>query len=918
MQACVRVCEHVGAVTCRGSSNLIGESAMTVIQKAHWHTKEAHSVALEQSSDLERGLSSDEAAQRLLRHGPNETTRERPRPVMSLIVSQFVDFMNIVLLAAAGISGLTGDVEDALAIVALVGLNGTIGALQSVRAEHAMAELRKLGAFRATVVRGGVRMTIPASEVVPGDVALLEAGASVPADMRLTACVQLKISEAALTGESIPVDKAAMALPDDHAPLAERTDMAFMGTSVAYGSGSGIVVATGMETELGKIAALLERVELPRTPLQNRLARFGRQLGIAIAIVCLAFFAMGLVRGESVALMLLTSISLAVAAIPEALPTVLAVMLALGARNLARRHALVRKASAIETLGSVSHICTDKTGTLTLNEMHVVELASPECGRIAGGLREPGALALLAAAAKSCSADAGARDHLTGRWLGDPTEVAIWRAATDAGFVVASHGEAVQRVLELPFDSRRMRMTILYRTGSGFTAYMKGAPEAVVARCDASTGDAAATVDRTAQLALAASMAADGQRVLAVSMREWSGPAQVGTDEESLESGHTLLGFIGMQDPPRPNARHSVEVCRAAGIAPVMITGDHPVTARAIARSLGILADGQSVLTGPEVDTLTDEALEAAIESIGVFARLDPPQKIRIVEALQARGHCVAVTGDGINDAPALTRADIGVAMGKGGTDVAREAASIVLLDDDFSTIVVGIEEGRRIYDNVRKFVRYALTGNTAELCVVVAAPFFGLPLPLLPIQILWINLVTDGLPGLALAAEPAEPDIMRRPPRARRESLFAAGMWQHIVWVSIAMSLVTLATQGFAWSTDQTQWQTMTFTVLSLSQMGHVIAIRSARRSVFELGLLSNRALAGAVALTFALQIAAIYVPFMNTVLRTAPLDVWQLACSLALSSVVFVLVELEKYVTRHELFRWPRHASRHEAPFR
>ncbi|WP_250441752.1 cation-transporting P-type ATPase [Caballeronia sp. AZ1_KS37] len=891
---------------------------MTVTDNAHWHTKEAHSVAVEQSSDLERGLSSDEAAQRLLSHGPNETTREQPRPVISLIVSQFADFMNLVLLTAAGISGMTGDVEDALAIIALVLLNGTIGAFQSVRAEHAMAELRKLGAFRATVVRDGVRMTIPASEVVPGDVALLEAGASVPADIRLIACVQLKISEAALTGESIAVDKATMTLSDHHAPLAERTDMAYMGTSVAYGSGSGIVVATGMETELGKIAALLKRVELPRTPLQNRLARFGRQLGIAIAIVCLALFAMGLARGEPVTLMLLTSISLAVAAIPEALPTVLAVMLALGARNLARRHALVRKASAIETLGSVSHICTDKTGTLTLNEMHVVELTSPGCGRIAGGFHGPGVLPLLSAAAMSCSSDAGAREHMTGRWLGDPTEVAIWRAAVDAGFDATSHGEAGQRLLELPFDSKRMRMTTLYRTDAGFTAYMKGAPEAVVARCDACMGDVAATFDRAAQLAAAASMAADGERVLAVSMRSWSGLAKIDPVAESLESGHTLLGFIGMQDPPRPNARHSVDVCRAAGIAPVMITGDHPVTARAIARSLGILAEGQSVLTGPELDALNDKALEAAIESVGVFARLDPPQKIRIVEALQARGHCVAVTGDGINDAPALTRADIGVAMGKGGTDVAREAASIVLLDDDFSTIVVGIEEGRRIYDNVRRFVRYALTGNTAEVCVVVAAPFLGLPLPLLPIQILWINLVTDGLPGLALAAEPAESDIMRRPPRARRESLFAAGTWQHIVWVSIAMSLVTLATQGFAWSTDQAQWQTMTFTVLSLSQMGYVIAIRSARRSVFELGLLSNRALAGAVALTFALQIAAIYVPFMNTVLRTEPLDAWQLACSLALSCVVFVLVELEKYVRRHGLFRRARHASRREASLR
>ncbi|BCQ28947.1 cation-translocating P-type ATPase (plasmid) [Caballeronia sp. NK8] len=755
---------------------------MTVTGNKNWHTNSAQRVALELKADLDQGLDSSDAAQRLVHHGPNETARERSRSIISHIASQFTDTINVVLLAAAGIGAITGEVEDALAIVALVLLNGAVGALQSVRAEQALAELRNLGAFRATVIRGGDRMTVPVSEVVPGDLALLEAGARVPADMRLTACVQLKISEAALTGESLPVDKAVATLADVHASLAERTNMAYIGTSVDYGRGSGIVVATGMETDLGKIAALLKNVEAPRTPLQKRLAPFGRQLGIAIAIMCLGFFAAGIARGESVPLMLLTSISLAVAAIPEALPTVLTIMLALGARNLARRCALVRKPSAIETIGSVSHICTDKTGTLTLNEMHAVDFAPSGRGRMAhvleGGVLDQEALPLLSAAVSSCNSDAGARERLTGRWLGDPTEVAIWRAAVDAAIDPGTFNEGWRRIIELPFDSKRMRMTVVYQTSEGFTAYMKGAPEAIVARCTSASGEPAIAFDRAARLAIAALMAADGERVLAVSKREWRSSPLIDRDAELVETGHTLLGFVGMQDPPRPNARHAVDVCKAAGIVPVMITGDHPVTARAIARSLGIVADDRSVLTGPELETLSDEALAQKIGSIGVFARLDPSQKIRIVQALQARGHCVAVTGDGINDAPALTRAGIGVAMGMRGTDVAREAASIVLLDDDFSTIVAGIKEGRRIYDNIRKFVRYALTCNTAELCVVAVAPFLGLPLPLLPIQILWINLVTDGLPGLALAAEPAEPDVMRRSPRATGETLFAARMW--------------------------------------------------------------------------------------------------------------------------------------------
>jgi Ca2+-transporting ATPase len=895
---------------------------MTEKRIEQWHALAAADVARALDSHAQNGLSRSEVARRLILHGPNETARERPRSVLALVGAQFRDFMNLVLLAAACIAGVTGDVHEALAIAGLVLLNGAIGLMQSIRAEHAMAELRKLGASRATVIRDGECLNIPVSEVVPGDLALLESGASVPADMRLVESVQLRTNEAALTGESLPVDKTDAQLADEHAPIAERFDMAYMGTSVAFGRGSGIVVATGMGTELGKIVVLLGRVEPPPTPLQQRLASFGRQLGIAIAVVCLAIFAAGIVRGEPIPLMLLTSVSIAVAAIPEALPTVLTVMLALGARNLARRRALVRKLAAIETLGSVSHVCTDKTGTLTLNDMHVVELAMPGGSRVAfvagdDAGRNSEVWSLLSAAALTCSRQAGVRDAESGRWIGDPTEVALCRAAVDAGFSDEALRQAGERAIELPFDSSRMRMTVAYRTPAGWTAYMKGAPEAVLPRCDA-TADGS-KLERATQLAVAASMAADGQRLLAVSKREATADADVHSMAGWLETGHTFLGFVGMQDPPRPNARHAVDVCKGAGIVPVMITGDHPVTARAIARSLGIMTEGQALVTGPDLDEMTDNELLRKIEGVSVFARLDPSQKIRIVEALQTRGRCVAVTGDGINDAPALSRADIGVAMGMGGTDVAREAADVVLLDDDFSTIVAGIEEGRRIYDNVTKFIRYALTGNAAELLVVAAAPFLGLPLPLLPIQILWINLVTDGLPGLALAAEPAEPDIMRRAPRPLSQSLFAQGMWQRIVAVSIAMSLLTLGIQAGALATDQAQWQTMTFTVLSLSQMGLVLAIRSGRQSVFELGLSSNWPLTGAVCVTIGLQMAAIYVPLLNDILQTAPLDAWQLAVSLAASSAVLALVEVEKYFSRHELLRaGANRTSRHDAPLR
>ncbi|MBJ9752207.1 cation-translocating P-type ATPase [Burkholderia cepacia] len=875
-----------------------------------WHTQSVEEVARHLASDPASGIGSYEALGRLEQYGPNEIIEAKQRPLIAMVAAQFQDFMILVLVAVAILSGILGDFKDSLVIVAIVILNAAIGFIQDFRAERAMAELKQLAALDATVFRDGQRSTIPAAWLVPGDVVLLEAGGAVPADMRLIDAPQLKVSEATLTGEAIPVEKSVSPLDDVGLSLADQTNMAFKGTMVTYGRARGMVVATGMDTQLGRIATLLEQAPHTATPLQNRLATFGRQLSVLILVLCTAIFVTGVLRGEPVLLMLLTAMSLAVAAIPEALPAVVTVMLALGARNMARCKALVRRLPAVETLGSVSYICTDKTGTLTLNEMRVVALYP--CGGRPVDLESAnryGVTAQLLEAA-ALSNDAGYDER--GDSVGDPTEVAMCRAATDAGFDKRRLEKAMPRCMEFAFDSDRKRMTTIHRAATGFVAYSKGAPEAIVERCTSMAasdsdhmvdGNDGALFERAALLAVASTMAADGLRVLAIARREWSALPEPDSTPDAVERDLTLLGFVGMRDPIRPGVVAAVATCRAAGITPVMITGDHPVTARAIARSLGLLGDGDTVMTGRELADLSDDELARRIEHVKVFARLDPAQKIRIVESIQACGHYVAMTGDGVNDAPALSRANIGVAMGQVGTDVAREASSVVLLDDDFTTIVAAVKEGRRIFDNIRKFIRYVLTCNAAELWVISASPILGLPMPLLPIHILWINLLTDGLPGLALAAEPAEPTIMQERPRPPRESFFAHGMWQHILWVGLAMAAVTLFMQAWALSTNHAAWQSMTFTVLALSQMGHVLAIRSERRSLFVQGLRANLPLLGAVALTVALQMAAIYVPALNTLLRTSALSLHELVLTLAVSAVIFLLVEFEKYLVRHAL---------------
>ena len=814
--------------------------------------------------------------------------------------------MILVLIGAAAVSGAIGEMADTIVILSIVVLNAAMGFLQEFRAQKAMEALRRLAAPEARVLRGGAPAGVKAAGLVPGDVVLLESGTVVPADLRLLDCASLKTDEAALTGESFPVEKHALPIPEDGLPLGDRRNMAYSGTAVSYGRGRGVVAATGMGTELGRIAGLLQEEEEVQTPLQRRLTAFGKRLAWAILAACAAFFAAGLLRGERPALMFLTAVSLAVAAIPEALPAVMSIALALGAAKLVKQNALIRKLLAVETLGSVTHICSDKTGTLTQNRMTAEELWFG--GRLFAAAAEapPDLAPLRAALLKAGALNNDSRRSGAG-WAGDPTETALCALAAAGGFEKAELDGEHLRLAELPFDSGRKMMTT-FHAGSldgapgGYFSVTKGAAETLlensVSRLGPGGGDPGW---REEARAAAETLAARGLRVLGLAVRRWEalpGKARAAEAERDL----VFVGLAALADPPRPEAAAAVAECRAAGIVPVMITGDHPVTARNIAERLGIArpGDAAAMLTGRELDALGPEAFAARLDEVRVYARVAPEQKLRIVKALQERGYFAAMTGDGVNDAPALKRADIGVAMGISGTDVSKEAAHMILLDDNFATIVKAVREGRRIYDNIRRFVLYILSCNTGEVWTIALAPFFGMPIPLLPIQILWINLVTDGLPGLALASEPAEPGVMERPPRRPGDSLFSGGLGARVVWVGALMGAVCLAAQHWGIATGRGHWQTIVFTVLCLSQLGQALAVRSEERTLAELGLFTNPQLLGAVALTTALQLAVIYLPWCNGVFKTAPLSAPELLLALGLSSVVFAAVETQKLLRR------------------
>ncbi len=867
----------------------------------NWHLNEYRDV-MEPLGSSREGLSREEAEKRLEEYGPNLLREKKKRSVFAMFLDQFKDFMIIVLLAAAVISGLIGDPEDTIAIIIIVILNAVIGFVQEYRAEKAIAALKKMSAPSAVVVRGNRHETVPAYVLVPGDIVLLEAGNVVPADLRLIEAAQLKCEEAALTGESAAVEKHTKPLHEKDLPIGDRKNMAYSGTSVVYGRGSGVVVATGTDTELGRIASLLQEGEEMKTPLQKRLAKFGQKLGIAVLLICGGVFGIGVLRGEEPLLMVLTAISLAVAAIPEALPAVVTISLALGAKKLVKQHALVRKLPAVETLGSTTYICSDKTGTLTMNRMAVEE------AWIAGKLYRAGDEVPVESAREFMKAIALCNDAREGTEgvLGDPTEVALFNYAKAHGFEKNAVEAEHPRTGEIPFDSDRKAMTTIHALPGGAVSYTKGAVEALLQKsADMLSAGNRTRLEPSEIMKATDRMAADGLRVLFVAQRSWE-RAPERLDPEAVESGLTVLGIVGIMDPPREEAKEAIEMCRTAGIKPVMITGDHPITARVIAKRLGLADDdARHIMTGRELEKLPMEEFEERVESIRVYARVAPEQKLKIVRALQDKGEFVAMTGDGVNDAPALKRADIGVAMGITGTDVAKEAAHMVLTDDNFATIVKAVREGRRIFDNIRKFIKYTMTSNSGEIWAIFLAPFFGLPIPLLPIHILWINLVTDGLPGLALAVEGAEKNIMRRPPRHPKESIFAHGLGAHIIWVGLLMGGVSILTQALSISSGTAHWQTMVFTVLCLSQIGHVLAIRSDTESLFSMGLFSNKPLLGAVVLTFGLQMATIYVPMLNPIFKTEPLSMNELAFTLAMSTAVFIAVEIEKIVKRRALRR-------------
>jgi Ca2+-transporting ATPase len=906
-------------------------SATTEVGTLRAWTRDAAEVAAALGTDPARGLSADEAAARLARYGRNELVERGKKPTWRLLLEQFTNAMIVVLMVAAVITALLGDLKDTVVILAIVVLNGIVGFVQEYRAEQALDALKRMASPTARVVRDGETILVPAPEVVPGDLVRLDAGDIVTADLRLLEARALRINEAALTGESEPAEKSTEPLPDvPEGVLADQRNVAFNGTAVTYGRGAGVVLATGMSTSLGRVAELLQEHAGGQTPLQRRLSTLGKALAVLALVVCALVFAAGVARGESPEDMFLVAVSLAVAAIPEGLPAVVTVALALGARRMARRNALVRKLPAVETLGSVTVICSDKTGTLTENRMLVEHAWTPAGAFAIGGdgyapdgaitpdpdpsgvaaargdapgtggappMLEPAAEAALdrlARIAVACN-DATLRGpgRATGEWsiTGDPTEGALLAFAGKRGIFASDLLAEHPRVEELTFDAARRRMTTLHRFDDRVRVASKGALEALAPLLDPEDVPLLPAAE-----AAALRYAADGYRVLALAYRDIDA---VPADLAHAESHLRLAGLVAMADPPRAASAASIDACRTAGITPIMITGDHPLTGTAIARRIGILGDAGETLTGVELDALDDAAFAERVERVAVYARMNPEQKLRIVEAWRGRGAVVAMTGDGVNDAPALRLADIGVAMGITGTEVSKEAADMVLADDDFATIVHAVEEGRRIYDNIRRFVRYLLTTNSAEVWVMFLAPFLGLPIPLLAVQILWVNLVTDGLPALALGVEPVEPDAMRRPPRPSGESILGAGLWKQALWVGLLMAAVVLGVQAAAIEVGW-HWQTMVFTTLALLQLGNALAVRSERLSVFSLGFGTNRPLALAVGGTLLVQLALIYVPALQPIFVTEALGAAELAIVLVASTAAFAAVELEKAVVR------------------
>ena len=877
-----------------------------------WHALDVDEVARRLGTSAAAGLESVEAARRLGEYGPNELERTRAAGPWSILLEQFRNVLILILLVAVGLSIALGHATEAVVIGAIVLLAALLGFVQEYRAERAIEALGRLAAPTATVLRDGREVDVPAREIVPGDVLVLRAGDRVSADARLVEAVNLQVEESALTGESVPVEKQQEALAGDDLPLGDRVNMVYAGTAVTYGRGRALVAATGMETQFGGIARLLETIERAKTPLQVSLDRVAMVLARVAVVVVLLVVSLGLVRGQPFLDMLLFGTALAVAVVPEALPAVITISLTLAAQRLVRRNALVRRLPAIETLGSVSVICTDKTGTLTKDEMtlrrivvagEVLELSGagfePDGEVLCDGQPvEPPAPLLETLSAAVLASDARL-EREDGRWAvrGDPTEGALLVAAGKVGLDRDELEGRFPRVDEVPFTAESKRMTTLHESSDGRVAFAKGAPEIILGSCTrvlTPSGEEALDEEgREAIAETARELARDALRVLAVARRSASSLAEA-------ERGLTLLGLVGLIDPPRPEAKEAVATCVRAGIAPVMITGDHPLTAEAIAHELGILTDGRAV-TGPELDRMDDEELEQAVESIQVYTRVSPEHKLRVVTALQRRGHAVAMTGDGVNDAPALKKADIGVAMGITGTDVAKEAASMTLTDDNFASIVAAVEAGRGVFANIRKYLMYLLAANLGEIGLLLGASLLGRPLPLSAVQILYVNLATDGLPALALSVDPQERDLMRRPPRRREIGIFTRRVVLLIGVGGAWAALVTLVLFIWADSSGRSleKAMTMTFATLVAIEFFKAYSFRSDRNSVLERPF-ANRWLNLAILWEVALVLLVINVPLLQDAFGTRSLSLQDWAIVVGAAVTIVPVLELVKLVLR------------------
>ncbi len=841
------------------------------------HALDVIDAAKELGASPESGLSEEEAEARIKKYGYNELKEKRRRGILSMFISQFTDLMVVILIIAAAISMFLGEAKDAAVILAIVLINAVLGVVQEERAGRAIAALRKLTVPRVMVKRGGLVRKISSKELVPGDIIFLEAGGSVGADARLIESVNLRVNESSLTGESTPVEKSAEAIKVPDLAIADMKNMVFMGTAAVYGRGEAMVTETGMNTQIGRIAEMVQEDNEIKTPLQQRLNVFGRWLGAACLGVCSIVFITAIIEGGNFFDDFLTAVSLAVAAIPEGLPAVTTISLALGAYRMSKKGAIIRRLPAVETLGSVSVICSDKTGTLTQNKMTVSKIYADNrsisvtgigyepSGKFYDGRTEISPLEnehikrLLYAAALCNDAylehfkESNAYDV-----IGDPTEGALIVLAGKTGLTRMELESLLPRVNEIPFDSKRKLMTTVHRTSADeYTVYVKGAPDELLKLCDGA--------DNPGILKENEKLTSGGLRTLGIAYKTIKGKIDI----NEAEKGLTFIGLVGMIDLPRAEAKNAVALCKEAGIKPVMITGDHKLTAMAVARELGI-----------------EE----------VFARISPEQKLNIVEDYQSKGGIVAVTGDGVNDAPALKKADIGVAMGITGTDVAKEASDMVLADDSFATIVAAVEEGRGIFENIREFVWYLLSANVGEILTMFFAIILGMPLPLLPIQILWVNLVTDGLPALALSAEPIEKDVMKKPPRRKEEGIINKNILVSMILIGMIMAAVSLFLFTIGMKESLEKGRTFAFSALAFLEMYHVFNCKSEHRSVFAAGIFSNKYLVLSVAFTVILQLFVIYNPIMQKIFYTVPLSGMELFYLFALSSLPLLFMEAKK----------------------